>query len=360
MGSGPDESIFRQIADWNQSQEPRAHKFKDVFNKNLEEALDIRRKDHNLITLRKRKDNIDFSSNDFLSLATSGMLREAFLAELAKFPDFTVGSTGSRLLDGNHDYFEDLEQEIADFHGAERGLIVNSGFEGNGAIFSSIPRPGDVIVFDELVHASAHEGMARCMAMVKNSFSHNDVDSFRDTLELVNEAQPMIQKGQRTVLIAVETVYSMDGDICPLKEMVEAAKEVLPKGNFQFIVDEAHATGVIGEKGVGLVSALGLEKEIAIRLHTFSKAVGASGAIILANDTVRTMLINHARPVCFTTAASFPTLAAIKAAYRLLQNGETEPVSPCRATLDIKIEVMLTNVRPASASRASSASSTPP
>ncbi|EQB54803.1 aminotransferase class I and II [Colletotrichum gloeosporioides Cg-14] len=325
MNSTADESVFTQIAQWNQAQELRAPKMKDVFYRNLEEALDMRRSQHDLITLRKRKDNIDFSSNDFLSLATSGQLREAFLEELHRYPNFTVGSTGSRLLDGNSDYFEDLEDEIATFHGAERSLIVNSGFEGNSAIFSSIPRPGDAIVFDELVHASAHEGMSRCMAKVKVSFSHNCVDSFREVLEMVHESEPLIQRGQRVVLIAVETVYSMDGDVCPLKEMVEAAKEVLPKGNFQFIVDEAHATGVVGDKGVGLVSALGLQGEIAIRLHTFSKALGASGAAVLCNDTIRTMLVNHARPICFTTAASFPTLAAIKAAYRLLADGKTEP-----------------------------------
>ncbi|KAJ5007894.1 hypothetical protein K4K48_009656 [Colletotrichum sp. SAR 10_66] len=325
MNSTADESVFTQIAQWNQAQELRAPKMKDVFYRNLEEALDMRRSQHNLITLRKRKDNIDFSSNDFLSLATSGQLREAFLEELHRHPNFTVGSTGSRLLDGNSDYFEDLEDEIAAFHGAERSLIVNSGFEGNSAIFSSIPRPGDAIVFDELVHASAHEGMSRCMAKVKVSFSHNCVDSFREVLEMVHESEPLIQRGQRVVLIAVETVYSMDGDVCPLKEMVEAAKEVLPKGNLQFIVDEAHATGVVGDKGVGLVSALGLQREIAIRLHTFSKALGASGAAVLCNDTIRTMLVNHARPICFTTAASFPTLAAIKAAYRLLADGKTEP-----------------------------------
>ncbi|KAK1961596.1 aminotransferase class I and II [Colletotrichum sublineola] len=324
MNATADESVFTQIAEWNQAQELRAPKTKGTFYRNLEEALDLRRSQHNLITLRKRKDNIDFSSNDFLSLATSGQLREAFLEELGRFPNFPVGSTGSRLLDGNNDYFEELEAEIAEFHGAERALIVNSGFEGNSAIFSSIPRPGDAIVYDELVHASAHEGMSRCMTEIKKSFRHNDVDSFRDSMEMVLEAHPLIQRGQRSVLVAVETVYSMDGDICPLTEMIEAAKEVLPHGNFQFIVDEAHATGVIGEKGAGLVSALGLQKAVAIRLHTFSKALGASGAAILCNDTVRTMLVNHARPICFTTAASFPTLAAIKAAYRLLKTGETE------------------------------------
>lgn len=371
MNALADESVFSQIAHWNQAQELRAPRTKDIFNKNLEEALDIRRSQHSLITLRKRRDHIDFSSNDFLSLSSSGQLREAFLEELGRHPDFSLGSTGSRLLDGNHDYFEALEDEIAAFHGAERALIVNSGFEGNSAIFSAIPRPGDVVVFDELVHASVHEGMARCSAMVRQSFRHNCVDSLRDTLEMVHESQPLVQRGQRTVLIAVESVYSMEGDFCPLAELVEAAQEVFPKRNFQFIVDEAHTTGVVGEKGVGLVSSLGLQKEIAIRLHTFSKALGASGgtfppfhpsfpfhsgssflsrakkkkekktheltrltqlsplltAAILCNDTVRNMLINHARPITFTTAASFPTLAAVKSVYGLLASGKTEPVS---------------------------------
>lgn len=268
-----------QMLEWIHAQELKGPTMKSapVFYRNLEEALDMRRTEHNLITLRKRKDQFDFSSNDFLSLAHSGLLRGAFFEELARHPNFKLGSTGSRLLDGNNNYIETVEQEIAEFHMAERATIVNSGFEGNCAIFSAIPRPGDAIVFDELVHASVHEGMARSMALSKSSFRHNDVESFRETLETVRSSNPLIESGQRCVIISVETVYSMDGDVCPLAEMVEIVKQLFPEGNAQFFVDEAHSTGIVGEKGVGLVRTLGLEKDIAIRLHTFSKALACSG-----------------------------------------------------------------------------------
>ena len=269
-----------QISDWIRAQELKGPKMKGAptFYRNLEKALDMRRTEHKLITLRKRKEgHYDFSSNDFLSLAASGLLRMAFFEELASHPNFQLGSTGSRLLDGNSDYIEKIEGEIAQFHGSETATIVNSGFEGNCAIFSTLPRPGDAIVFDELVHASVHEGMSRSLALVKESFRHNDVDSFRDTLEMVRDSQPLIQRGERCIIVAVETVYSMDGDVCPLKELVVVAKELFPEGNVQFFVDEAHSTGVVGEKGVGLVGSLGLQNEIAIRLHTFSKALACSG-----------------------------------------------------------------------------------
>jgi 8-amino-7-oxononanoate synthase len=268
-----------QIMEWVKAQELRAPKMKDapIFYRNLEETLDTRRTEHNLVTLRKRKDMNDFSSNDFLSLTGSGMLRTAFFEELARYPDFKLGSTGSRLLDGNNDYIEMIEREIAAFHGSEQATIVNSGFEGNCAIFSSIPRPGDTIVYDELVHASVHEGMSRSLALNRVPFRHNDVDSFREVLETILDTQPMIRSVKRCVIVAVETVYSMDGDVCPLKELVNITKELFPDGNAQLFVDEAHTTGVVGDKGAGLVCSLGLQKDVAIRLHTFSKALVCSG-----------------------------------------------------------------------------------
>jgi 8-amino-7-oxononanoate synthase len=296
-----------------------------IFYQNLEKALDTRRAEHNLITLRKRQNQIDFSSNDFISLGSSGLLRAEFLEELARQPNFSLGSTGSRLLDGNNDYIETIEKEVAAFHGAESALIVNSGFEGNCAIFSTIPQPGDAIVYDELVHASVHEGMARSAALCRTSFRHNDVESFRDTLEAVRSSQPMIDRGQRCVIVSIETIYSMDGDVCPLKEMVEVVKELFPKGNAQLIVDEAHSTGIVGECGVGLVGMLGLQNDVAIRLHTYSKALASSGGVILSNLTVRTMLVNHARPLFFTAAPSYPTLAAIRSGYKLLREKKTAP-----------------------------------
>lgn len=267
------------LAEWVKAQEVKGGQLKNapIFNRNLEEMLDMRRSEQKLITLRKIDGNADFSSNDFLSLGSSGLLRAAFLEELGRQHNFNVGSTGSRLLSGNNDYIEALEKEIAEFHTSQTALIVNSGFEGNCSIFSTIPRAGDAIVYDELVHASVHEGMARSAVICRETFRHNDVDSFRDTLESILESQPLIRDGHRCVIIAVETIYSMDGDVTPLKDLVDVAKELFPAGNAQFVVDEAHSTGVLGPKGAGLVCLLGLQKDIAIRLHTFSKALSGSG-----------------------------------------------------------------------------------
>lgn len=255
----------------------------NIFERNLEEALDQRRSGQSLVTGQNWGNCTDFSSNDFLSLSTNGLLRTAFLEELARNPDFQLGSTGSRIADGNSDYLEALEQQIAEFHGAETSLIVNAGYDANGAIFCAIPRPGDAIVYDELVHASVHDGMKHSLTQNHIPFRHNDPEALRDTLTDLEDSNALIRKGQRCVLVSVEAVYSMDGDVAPLKEYVKVAKEVFPKGNVKFIVDEAHSTGLVGELGRGLVSYLGLEKEIAIRLHTYGKGMSATGGMWLSN-----------------------------------------------------------------------------
>lgn len=265
------------------SQKPdlRIRKTAPVFIRNLEEALDLRRANYNLfITIAniwQISDAVDFCSNDILSLGSSGQLRDEMLSELSKYPTFSPGSGGSRVLDGNFSYLEDTEKEIAIFHGAQTGLILNSGFDANVAIWTAIPRLGDVIVYDALVHASTHEGMNQSLAIARKEFDHNDVASFRSTLLSLADSQPLIKQGKRCVIVAVESVYSMDGDICPLQELVDASKEMFPEGNVQFVVDEAHSTGIIGHQGRGLVSELGLENEIAVRLHTFGKAMSAGG-----------------------------------------------------------------------------------
>ncbi|RSL79985.1 hypothetical protein CEP51_006923 [Fusarium floridanum] len=313
--------VVPHIKEYLQAQEPQAPRMKDapVFYRNLEEALDTRRVDQNLIVFRDFKEGVDFSSNDFLSLATTGQLRDEFFEELNRHPNFRLGATSSRLLDGNSSYMETIEKEIAEFHNAEDAIIVNSGYEANGAIYTAIPRPGDAIVYDELSHASTHDGMKNSVALTRVSFRHNDIDSLEETLVYIRDTQPLTQKGERCVLIAVESIYSMDGDVCPLKEMVDVAKEVFPLGNAQFVVDEAHGTGVVGRQGGGLVQELGLEKEIAIRMHTFGKALASNGACILSNSTVKTMLINFARGIIYTTAPSFLVLAGIRAGYNLLK-----------------------------------------
>jgi 8-amino-7-oxononanoate synthase len=148
----------------------------------------------------------------------------------------------------------------------------------------------------------------------------------RDVLEEIHDAYDAVRRGKSCVIVAVESVYSMDGDICPLEEMVEVAREIFPE-NVEFVVDEAHSTGVLGPHGAGLVNELGLEKDIAVRVHTFGKAVSAAGAVILGNQTVKTALANLARSVIYTTAPANPVVASVRAAYRLMKSGKTEEVS---------------------------------
>lgn len=150
-------------------------------------------------------------------------------------------------------------------------------------MWTAIPRPGDVVVYDALVHASTHEGIKQSLAMQKIECAHNNVEAFRGTLLEILDSQPLVRQGQRSVLVAVEAIYSMDGDVCPLQELVEVANEVFHDWkNVQFVVDEAHSVGVIGPNGGGLVCELGLQKDIGIVVHSFGKAMGATGGMYLS------------------------------------------------------------------------------
>jgi 8-amino-7-oxononanoate synthase len=223
---------------------------------------------------------VDFSSNDFLSLATSQKLRERYLEELRTGPSTVhLGSGGSRLLDGNSTYAEQLEDDIAAFHRAEKGLLCNSGFDANAGLFSCLAQQGDAIVYDEFIHASVHDGMRLSRAGQKLAFAHNSAAALKSTLEQLLCSDGEIKAGRRNVLIAVEAVYSMDGDVAPLEEIVRVMHELLPLGNGHLIVDEAHSNGVLGPQGRGLVCELGLEKEVSVRLHTFGKALACNGGM---------------------------------------------------------------------------------
>ena len=271
--------------------------------------------------------SIDFSSNDFLSLRTSPILRTTFLNELHAHPDFTLGSGGSRLLDGNSSYAERLETDIATFHRAPAALLCNSGYDANVGIFASLPQPGDVVVYDEYIHASVHDGMRASRAGVTLPFAHNSVASFTAVLKRIVASDSLVRDGERTVFIALEAVYSMDGDICPLAAIVNTTHTLLPHHNIAIIVDEAHATGVLGPRGAGLVCALRLEHAVAIRLHTFGKALSATGAAVLCSPLTKRYLLNYARPLIYTTFMSFPALAAVRAAYELLDTGHARDLA---------------------------------
>jgi 8-amino-7-oxononanoate synthase len=252
-----------------------------LLQSRLRELLDRRRKNSTLRNLTLPVlDQIDFSSNDFLSLSTSPKLKSSYLQELKK-TNLPLGSGGSRLLDGNSIYAEQLEQEIASFHGAEAGLLFNSGFDANAGFFASVPQPGDVVVYDELVHASVHDGMRLSRADKTIAFEHNSVPALKQVLTQLVDELDGLREGKYNVFVALESIYSMDGDVCPLKEMVKVAEEVLGNERGYIVIDEAHSTGVLGPEGRGLVCELGLEKRVFARLHTFGKALAANGGKFL-------------------------------------------------------------------------------
>lgn len=232
---------------------------------------------------------VDFSSNSYLSLSKDKSINSEYLSEVQLLGgEFSLGAGGSRLLDGNTVAAEALECNSAAFHGAPAGLLFNSGFEANAGLFSCVPQPGDVIVYDELIHASVHDGMKLSRASripfahncVRDSSHHTDSTKGLDAvlLDLTEGTEGQkFRTGKTNVFVAVESVYSMDGDLALLREVVECVEEKLPNGNGHVIVDEAHATGWLGERGRGLVSHLGLEEQIFARVHTFGKAMGCAG-----------------------------------------------------------------------------------
>ncbi|KAI4159930.1 MAG: hypothetical protein LQ342_006146 [Letrouitia transgressa] len=256
---------------------------------------------------------IDFSTCDVLGLGHTGALREEFLKELEAKPGFHITAGGSRLCDGTSRYQDEFEREIAELVGVESALVVHSRWTANQAIWSTVPRSGDVLVYDELMHATALAGMKVSLALEQKPFRHNDIDHFIEIMENVKENSSLVKAGKRCIIIGVESYYSMDGDICPLKELIQAAKEIFPHGNAQFIVDEAHSFGCMGPNGgLGFVKEQGLEDEVAIRMITLGKALAASG------------VINQAKVMICSVAPSFPLLVAGRAGFKILRTGKAQ------------------------------------
>ncbi len=251
----------------------------------------------------------DFTSNDYLSLAQSGELRAAIADALAR--GIPVGAGGSRLLRGNHPEHEALESEAATFFGSEAALYFGSGFAANTAIFSTLPARGDVVVYDALIHASAHDGMRLSKAETAAA-RHNDPQAFEDAIVAWRKAG-----GLGTPWIAVESLYSMDGDRAPLASLAEIAA----RHDAMLIIDEAHATGVLGPAGRGLGADLEGRANI-VTLHTCGKALGVSGALVLSSRVICEYLINRARAFIYATAPSPLIAAGVRVALRLSAQGQ--------------------------------------
>ena len=270
----------------------------------LSGALDALAARHRLRRLIPAQ-GLDFASNDYLGLSGSEVLNAAAREALDR--GVPLGAGGSRLLRGNHAEHEALEAVAAAFFGTEAALFMGGGFQANQALFSTLPAKGDLILHDELAHASAHEGMRLGRAETR-SFAHNDADAARAVL-----AAWRAEGGTGQVWIAVESVYSMEGSIAPLKDLATLAREE----GAVLVVDEAHATGVFGKHGAGL--AHGLDAQV-LTLHTCGKGLGLSGGLICGPRVMIDTLINRARPFIFATAPAPLTAALVSAALRALQS----------------------------------------
>ncbi|MER8417647.1 8-amino-7-oxononanoate synthase [Mesorhizobium sp. M1329] len=250
---------------------------------------------------------IDFSSNDYLGLAASRRLGDAVAAAIAQ--GTPVGATGSRLLRGNAPEHEAVEAEAAVFFGAERALFFGSGYIANFALLTALPQKGDLLVLDELAHASMHEGAQAGRAEARLA-AHNDVNAVEDAI-----TRWRAEGGMGRVWIAVESLYSMDGDCAPMESLVALAD----RHEAFLVVDEAHATGVWGPDGRGLAAAFEGRDNI-IALHTCGKALGASGALVTAPRTLCDYLINRCRPFIYATAPSPLMAVAVREALTILSD----------------------------------------
>ncbi|NJC35232.1 8-amino-7-oxononanoate synthase [Sphingomonas jejuensis] len=248
---------------------------------------------------------VDLSSNDYLGLARSPRLAAAVRDALDR--GVAVGAGGSRLLGGNDPEHEALEADAAAFFGTEAALFFSSGYAANVALLATLPQRGDLIVHDALVHASAHEGMRLSRAEAVSA-EHNDPGAVADRI-----AGWRARGGTGRVWLAVESLYSMDGDRAPLAELAE----VTERHDAVLLVDEAHATGVWGAGGRGLAAHLDGRADV-ITLRTCGKALGCEGALVCGPAIVRDMLVNRGRGFIFSTAPSPLMAAAARAALRIL------------------------------------------
>ncbi len=266
-------------------------------------ALARRRRLRKLQPLR----GIDFASNDYLGLACSEVLKAA--ARTALDRGVPIGAGGSRLLRGNHFEHEALEMEAAEFFGSEAALFFGGGFAANTALFATLPQRGDLIVYDTLIHASVHDGIAMSRAE-GSTFAHNDPSAAEDAI-----AAWRSRGGKGRIWIAVESLYSMDGDAAPIGDLSELAD----RHDAMLVLDEAHATGVLGPGGRGLGAAI-KGRENVVALHTCGKALGVSGAVLTVPATLRDYMLNRARPFIYATAPSPLIAATVRTSLSLLRD----------------------------------------
>jgi 8-amino-7-oxononanoate synthase len=279
------------------------------FPKNLSDKLETRRLNKSLRILPQPNGLIDFASNDYIGFSKSETIFNATHQFLLDHNIKSNGATGSRLLSGNHSLYTETENYIALFHQSESALLFNSGYDANVGFFSAVPQKGDLILYDELCHASIRDGIQLSNARAYK-FRHND---FED-LELLIQRNP-----DTLIYIVTESVFSMDGDCPNIEELITVSE----KYNCYLVVDEAHALGIFGEKGEGLIQYLQLQNKIFARIMTFGKGLGCHGAAVLGSDELKSYLVNFARSFIYTTGLSPHSVATILVGYQYLEKDKS-------------------------------------
>jgi 8-amino-7-oxononanoate synthase len=279
----------------------------DTYQKALgriEDALQSRQENGRLRTLRQLQLPVDFSSNDYLGLSRSAWMKQRTDRQAEALD---LGATGSRLLNGNTPFAEELEKNIADFFGSEAALIFNSGFDANTGLLSTVIRKGDTVFYDQAIHASMHQGLQLSGATLV-AFQHNCLE---DLLQQIKSTD--LTSGQSWLVC--ESYYSMDGDQAPLHEFALICKRY----GLELIVDEAHAIGCFGESGKGLSQGLRESHDVFATVITFGKALGTHGAAVLCSSRTRDYLINFCKSFIYTTALPPHSLVGIESGLAFLK-----------------------------------------
>ena len=272
-----------------------------MFVETAKKKLKRRKEEGIYRTLPRVRTGIDFTSNDYLGYARDVRVRDILVEETT-----SLGSTGSRLLTGNSLLAETLERELAEFFQTESALLFNSGYCLNSGLMAALAQKEDVVLMDMNVHSSIKTGAVLSGAK-RFFFRHNDL----------YHLEKRLSGNKGNIFVIVESLYSMDGDTAPLEETAALCE----KYKAYLIVDEAHATGVLGPEGRGMVCRWGLENKILARVITFGKAMGVHGAALLGSEWLKEYCVNYCHSFIYTTALPPFSLTAIKRSMKLLKQG---------------------------------------
>lgn len=277
--------------------------FNTTVPDSLSMALEKRKSKESLRKLVDLHQLIDFSSNDYLGLSRNKDLIKRIEHRMEMEGHLPLGATGSRLISGNNKYFEQLEERLAGIFKSEASILYNSGYAANQGVLSAVAQKGDTILYDALAHVCIKEGAWLSKAQ-SYSFRHNDLEDLREKLN----------RAEGTIYVATETIFSMDGDIAPLEELISLCEEF----GAYLIVDEAHSTGSYGPEGAGILVDRGLEQRVFARVYTFGKAMGLHGAVVAGARMLKDYLVNFSRSFIYTTSLPPYSLISIDEAFHFL------------------------------------------